>query len=147
MPYVRVWIHLIWSTKNREPLLQKELRSKLFDHIKSNAKDKGVYLDTIGGHIDHVHALISLRSDQTVAKVTQLLKGESSHWVNKESLTRTKFEWQDEYIALSVSESAVEKVRGYVKGQEKNHRKKSFLEEYQEFLVQHGFSAEGLKSP
>ena len=146
MPYIRIWIHLIWSTKNREPILERELRQKVFDHIKVNAKDKGIYLDTIGGYVEHVHTLISLGSDQTIAKVTQLLKGESSHWINQSSLTRGKFEWQDEYIAISVSESMVDKVREYIREQEEHHRKKSFAEEYQELLHRHGFSDEGLKS-
>jgi hypothetical protein len=73
-------------------------------------------------------------------------KGESLHWVNKESLTRTKFEWQDEYTALSVSESGIERVREHITGQEEHHRNKSFAEEYQELLEQHGFTVEGLKS-
>ncbi|MGH2566709.1 MAG: IS200/IS605 family transposase [Bacteroidota bacterium] len=147
MPYVRVWIHLIWSTKNREPMLERELRARVFDHIKVNAKDKNIYLDTIDGYTEHVHTLISLGSDQTIGKVAQLLKGESSHWVNQNSLTRMKFEWQDEYIAISVSESMVENVREYIRGQEEHHRKKSFAEEYQQLLQKHGFTIEGLKSP
>jgi putative transposase len=147
MPYVRVWIHLIWSTKNREPMLEKDLRPKVFEHITANACEKDIFLDTIGGYIEHVHTLISLGSDQTIAKVAQLLKGESSHWINKESLTRTKFEWQDEYAAFSVSESMVETVRQYIRGQKDHHRKKPFAEEYQELLAQHGFTVEGLKSP
>lgn len=146
MPYVRVWIHLIWSTKNREPMLERELRHKIIEHITANAKEKGIYLDTIGGYVEHVHTLISLGSDQTIAKVAQLLKGESSHWVNENSLTRMKFEWQDEYIAVSVSESALEKVREYIREQEEHHTKKSFAEEYQELLQKHGFTVEGLKS-
>ena len=111
MPYLRVWIHLIWATKNRQPLISKELRPKLFAHIRENARKKGIHLDSINGVADHVHALIALKADQLIAKVAQLLKGESSHWVNDQKLTPHKFEWQDEYIALSVSESAVDAVR------------------------------------
>ena len=140
MPYVRIWIHLIWSTKNREPLLEKESRSGVFDHITANAKKKGVYLDTIGGYVDHVHALVSLGSEQTTAKISQLLKGESSHWINQNSPGRTKFEWQDEYFAISVSESMVDSVREYIRGQEEHHRNRSFAEEYHELLEKHGFT-------
>jgi REP element-mobilizing transposase RayT len=128
-------------------MLEREVRYKVFEHIKANANQKAIYLDTIGGYIEHVHTLISLGSDQTISKVAQLLKGESSHWVNQNSLTRTKFEWQDEYIAFSVSESMVEKVREYIREQEEHHRKKSFAEEYRELPGLHGFSDEGLKSP
>ena len=63
-----------------------------------------------------------------------LLKGESSHWINKQNLTKSKFEWQDEYFAVSVSESNVETVRRYMHNQEKHHRKRTFVEEYTELL-------------
>lgn len=69
-----------------------------------------------------------------------LIKGESSYWINKNKLTRTKFEWQDEYIALSVSESFVKKVRNYISNQEKHHIKKSFTDEYKGFLINTGFN-------
>ena len=139
MPFVRIWVHLIWSTKNREAMISRELLPQLMEHIRGNAAEKNIWLDTINAVSDHAHALISLKADQTVAKVAQLLKGESSHWINDKNLTRFKFEWQDEYIAISVSESAVDSVRAYVRNQEEHHRKKSFGEEYQEFLKEYGF--------
>ena len=134
MPHVRIWIHLIWSTKNREPLMSKRLRATIFSHIEENAKKKEIYLDCINGIADHVHALILLKSDQTVAKVAQLLKGECSHWVNDQKLSPTYFEWQDEYIAVSVSESQVAVVREYIRNQEEHHRKKSLGEEFENLL-------------
>ena len=140
-----MWVHLIWSTKNRQPVLQMEYRTKIFEHIKSNARKKDIYLDTIGGYIQHVHTLISLGSEQTISKIAQLIKGESAFWVNNKSGMKLRLEWQDEYIAISVSESVVNTVREYVRNQEEHHRKKSFEEEYDELLRQHGFSAEGLK--
>ena len=146
MPYVRVWIHFVWAVKDRKPLLEREIRTKVFDHIRENAGRKNIHLDTIGGYLEHAHALISLSSDQTIAKTVQLLKGESSYWVNENSLIKPKFGWQDEYFAVSVSESMVEKVREYIRHQEEHHRKKSFTEEYEEFLRGYGFSGEGLKS-
>ena len=60
MPYARVWIHFVWSTKNREPHLVDSMRQKVFQHIKSNAKEKGIYMDCVNGHVDHVHCLVSL---------------------------------------------------------------------------------------
>jgi REP element-mobilizing transposase RayT len=69
----------------------------------------------------------------------QLIKGESSFWVNKQNIITQKFEWQDEYIGLSVSESAIEKVRQYIANQEQHHLKKSYDQEYLEFLAAHGF--------
>jgi putative transposase len=141
MPYLKIWVHLIWSTKNRAPVLDKEIRAKLFSHIRDNARAKGIYLDFINGYVDHVHALISLGADQSIAKVAQLLKGESSHWANQQQLLTKKLEWQDEYIAISVSESTVEPVREYIMNQEEHHQKKSFGEECNGFLKEHGFSA------
>jgi REP element-mobilizing transposase RayT len=88
---------------------------------------------------DHIHFTISLGADQTVSKVIQLIKGESSHWVNKNELIKTKFEWQDDYIAVSVSKSILDKVREYIGNQEEHHRKKSFLEEVEEFRKKYGF--------
>jgi putative transposase len=140
MPYVRVWIHLIWSTKNRSPFLTKEVKRKVLAHIKENAPHKGIFLETINGVADHIHALLSLRPDQTIARAAQLLKGESSHWVNEQNLFHGKFEWQDEYIAVSVSESMVGRVHEYIRNQEEHNRKKTFAEEYQDFMKKYGFT-------
>ncbi|MBI1805503.1 MAG: IS200/IS605 family transposase [Ignavibacteria bacterium] len=143
MPYVRIWVHLIWSTKERMPLLNEALREKVFSHMKENATKKEIYLDIINGAADHVHSLVSLKSDQTISKVAQLLKGESSHWINARNLSNGKFEWQDEYIAVSVSESNVDTVRQYIRNQQEHHRVKSFSEEYKKFLRSNGFLVRG----
>ena len=140
MPYIRIWIHLIWSTKNRERLITKEMKRKLLDHIRENAKSKNIFIDFINSEPEHVHATISLSSDQTIGKVAQLINVESSNWVNKNKLVPGLFEWQDEYIAVSVSESQINKVRDYIKNQEEHHRKKSFMEEYEEFINKYGFT-------
>jgi putative transposase len=134
MPFVRVWVHLIWSTKNREKMIPSELRSTLIDHIKSNSKIKEIWIDSINCISDHIHILVSLKSDQSISKTVMLIKGESSFWVNNNKLTRTKFEWQDEYFAISVSESIVGKVRSYIRNQEEHHHKKSFSEEYDDLM-------------
>ena len=139
MGYTKVWIHLVWATKKREPVLHKELRSQLFSHIRENAKNKNIHLDFVNGYAEHVHCLISLDADQTIAKVVQLIKGESSYWINHQKLLKQKFEWQAEYFAISVSESSIDKVRDYIKNQEQHHQKKPFEQEYQEFIERYGF--------
>ncbi len=140
MPFVKVYIHCVWSTKNRIPYLDSiELRQKVWQHIRENAIQKGIFIDFINGYSDHCHCLISLGVDQNVQKVMQLIKGESSFWINKNELTKEKFEWQDEYFAVSVSESVVDKVRDYIKNQETHHTKKTFQEEYDEFMIKFGF--------
>lgn len=140
MPYIRIWVHIIWSTKNRERIITKEIKHKLLNHIKENAKAKNIFLDFINCEPEHVHATISLGSDQTISKIAQLIKGESSNWVNKNKFLSYHFEWQDEYIAVSVSESQINKVREYIKNQEEHHRKKSFAEEYDDFINKYGFT-------
>ncbi len=82
MPFLKIWIHAVWVTKNREPLLVKEIRSKVFDHIHSNGLKKGILIDTVNGHIEHVHCLFRLKNEQTIKKILQLMKGESSFWIN-----------------------------------------------------------------
>ncbi len=140
MPYIKVYIHFVWSTKNREPFLDtRELRQKVWHHIKENAKGKGIFIDFINGYQEHCHCLISLGSDQTIEKTMQLIKGESSFWINKNNLTKGKFGWQDEYFAVSVSESVIDRVREYIKNQEEHHSHKSFNEEYDEFIGRYGF--------
>nr|WP_315173892.1 IS200/IS605 family transposase [uncultured Flavobacterium sp.] len=140
MPFVKVYLHCVWSTKNRIPYLDSiELRQKVWNHIRENAVQKGIYIDFINGYSDHCHCLISLGVDQNIQKVIQLIKGESSFWINKNELTTEKFQWQEEYFAVSVSESVLDKVRDYIKNQEEHHKKKSFKEEYDEFILKYGF--------
>jgi putative transposase len=111
MPFVKVWIHIVWSTKSREPFLSDGIRQEVFQHIRTNAREKGIFLDFIGGYVDHVHCLVSLGTNQNIEKIVQLMKGESSHWINQNNLCKAKFAWQDEYFAVSVSEAVVDKVR------------------------------------
>ena len=140
MPFVKVYIHFVWSTKNRYPFLDsKELRLKVWNHIRENAREKGIFIDFISGYSDHCHCLVSLGTDQTIQNLMQLIKGESSFWINKNGLTKEKFKWQDEYYAGSVSESVLDKVRDYIKNQEEHHSKKTFQQEYDEFISKYGF--------
>ena len=140
MPFVKVYIHFVWSTKNRYPYLAtKELRLKMWNHIRDNARKKGIFVDFVNGYNDHCHCLVSLGVDQTIQKTMQLIKGESSFWFNNQKLITEKFQWQDEYYAVSVSESILEKVRNYIKKQEEHHHKKTYNEEYEEFIKIYGF--------
>jgi putative transposase len=141
MGYLKIWIHLVWTTKNREPILTQDIRQDVLNHIRQNAEKKGIYIDFINGYLEHVHCLIALGSGQTIDNVLMLLKGESSYWINKTKLVKKKFEWQDEYFAVSISQSSLNRVRDYIKNQEEHHRKKSFNEEYEEFIRKYKFDA------
>ena len=140
MPFVKVYIHFVWSTKNRKQVLNTpELRQKVWQHIRENAIKKDIYIDFVNGHAEHCHCLVSLGVDQTISKVMQLIKGEAAFWFNKQGLTTEKLEWQDEYFAVSVSESQLDAVRNYIKNQEEHHKHKTFQQEYDEFMVKYGF--------
>ena len=143
MPYIRIWIHLIFSTKNRDKLITPELKPQLLRHIRENAKEKEIYIDFINCVEDHCHILLSLSAGQTISNVARLIKGESSNWVNKNKLLKTHFSWQEEYIAVSVSESQVYRVREYIKNQEEHHRSKTFTEEYELFIKKYRFELLG----
>ena len=139
MPYIRIWVHLVWATKSRKQFLNDEIRQSVFNHIKKNAKKKQILIDTINGYKEHIHCLLSIQSNQNIATIVQLLKGESSFWINKTGLIKHKFEWQDEYFAVSVSESQLDTVRTYIMKQENHHKKKTFQEEYNEFIKKFNF--------
>lgn len=111
----------------------------MFQHIRENAEAKGIYLDHINGYVDHVHCLISMNASQNLATIANLLKGESAHWVNQQGLTKQHFGWQEDYFAASVSHSHLDRVRRYIRNQEKHHAKKTFQQEYDEFIEKYGF--------
>ena len=139
MAYVQIWIHCVWGTKNRIPHLTRPVLQELISHISINANEKGIYIDTINGHIDHIHCIISLEPDQTLAKVIQLIKGESSFWMNREKLTSYKFEWAVEYYCVSFGKSDLEKVRLYIRNQESHHAKKTWEDESNDIMERYGF--------
>jgi putative transposase len=140
MSWIRIWVHLVFSTKNREQYFSTaDLRRLVYEHIKQNAEIKGIWLDMINGWKDHIHCLISLGRDQSISKVAQLIKGESSNWINKNNLTKSKFLWQDDYWAVSVSESHLISIREYIKSQEEHHKKVTFNDEIEMFMKKYGW--------
>jgi putative transposase len=137
--YVKIWVHLVFTTKKRKPFLKKNVKNEVINHIIENCKSKNIFLKEINGHEEHIHCLISLGKEQSIAELTQLIKGESSFWVNKHKITDAKFNWQDDYFAVSISESQVGTVLRYIQNQEEHHKKKSFQEEVEEFVKKYGF--------
>lgn len=148
MPHIRAYLHCVWTTKHRTPYLYNlSIRKKVWNHIFHNARKKSIGIIAISGHIDHCHCLISLKSDQTLRKTMQLLKGESSFWVNKNNLLSgtgfNNFEWQDEYYITSVSPRALNRVKDYIHNQEEHHLDHSLQEELQEYFKPSGFEGGG----
>jgi REP element-mobilizing transposase RayT len=140
MPFVNVWTHFVWSTKKRQPILTDPFRDELFEHIKGNARTKNIHLDRINGYHDHVHCLISLSRTDSMDKVAQLLKGESSHWFNNRSgFNARPLYWQNDYFAISIGKEAIDTVRAYIDAQPIHHKKYTFTEEYEKFRKEYGF--------
>jgi REP-associated tyrosine transposase len=139
MAYVKIWLHCVWGTKRKVKFLKGEIKKSILDHIKENAVSKEIHIDIINGNDDHIHCLLSLGADQALSYVMQLIKGESSFWVNKNRLTKYKFKWAVEYFAVSISESHLKRVRNYIRNQEEHHRKKNWQEEQDKLLLEYGF--------
>ncbi len=129
MSWVRILIHIVFSTKNREYRLNKDIRESLFKHITANAEQKDIYLDSLGGYYDHIHCLVSLGRQQTISRIAQLIKGESSFWLNKNYFKHEKFQWQDDYWATSVSVNDSDSLRMYILNQEEHHKDYTFEKE------------------
>lgn len=135
--YTSLHYHVIFSTKNREPLLSIEVRERVWRYMGGIARANEMTALEIGGVADHVHVLVSLPASQAIAKAVQLIKGGSSHWVRENIAGLNGFAWQDGYGAFTVSESQVAAVRDYIRQQEEHHRVKTFTEEYRVFLARH----------
>jgi putative transposase len=114
MSYIKIWIHAVWGTKNREPVLKPLILQQVCSHIRSNAKEKEIYIDRINGYDEHIHILMLLKPVYSISKQMQLLKGESAHWANQIRLLRNDLQWADKFFAASVSENKIDAVRAYI---------------------------------
>ncbi len=138
MPYIKIWLHTVWTTKNREPYLNPTIRSNVFKHIRSNASKNGIYIDFINGYYDHVHCLLSLNAKQSIAEVMKNIKGESSFWINKNQLLDERFSWQNDYYAASISKKEIDRTRDYIKTQEKHHQEQLLDKELKIMVEEYG---------
>ena len=136
--YSRCWLHLIWETLRREPMLDKRAAAKASANLSEYSYQKGIYMKINYFNADHMHTLIDLPTNLTIEQIVQLLKGSSSHWINENKLLRGRFAWGRGYGAFSVSHSDVDRVAKYIVGQEEHHRKRSFAEEYELFVERYG---------
>ncbi len=138
--FTKLYIHCVWSTKNRDNILKKSFRQKLFNHIRKNCADKKITLLAINGFTDHIHLLIDLHPTMPLAEAINLIKGESSHWINENKLIPGHFGWQKRYSAFSVSLSVLNKVTHYIQNQERHHEKLTYLEEIKKFYNEFGIA-------
>ena len=130
-------IHVVFSTKDRLPLIHTEWKCDLHAFLGGCLKRLDAFPQEIGGVADHVHLLIGIKPAHAIADLVREAKRAASEWV-RETRRVPKFAWQEGYGAFSVSRSAVPSVRKYIQEQEKNHRRRTFQEEYLEFLEKNG---------
>jgi len=135
--YISVLVHVVFSTKNRQPLISEEIQLKLWPYIGGIARANQFKALAVGGMLDHVHALLSLPATIPIAKAVQLIKGGSSKWINDQSLRRN-FAWQDAYGAFSIGISQVNSTIRYIKNQKQHHTKIDFNGELKLILKRHG---------
>ena len=122
MPFICIYVHFVWTTKYRIPLLHSSsLRRELWRHIRLNGNEKGIHVDHVGGWVDHCHCLVSMNAKQSIESIMHLLKGESSRFANQNLLPDSGFAWQDGYYAAAVQFERVQHVRRYIQNQEDHH--------------------------
>lgn len=138
----KIWIHAIWATKESAPLINEGVESNIYNFMREQFKEMGCPVRIIYGMPDHVHCLFLLNPQKSIAGVIKQIKGSSSHFINQNNLIPEKFAWQTGYAAYSISESVLQKVINYIKNQKSHHSKKSFQQEYDEFLQLYGFDVE-----
>jgi REP element-mobilizing transposase RayT len=132
-------MHCVWSTKNREPYLTPPLRERLWPYLGGVARQNKIKTLAIGGAADHVHVLLSLPARLSIAKATQLRKGNSSKWIHETFPKMRYFAWQEGYGTFSVSISGVEATVAYIRNEAAHHGTRSFREELVTMLRRHSF--------
>lgn len=136
--FVILYVHLVFATKFREPLISPQIESRLKKYLAGIGRKKGFSVITSGGMEDHIHILIKLPATKSLSKIIQTLKGSSSKWVNDTFYEEDRrFKWQGGYSAFSVSQSNVEKVKSYINTQKKHHHNYSFEEENLKLIQKH----------
>lgn len=136
--YNKIWIHAVYATKDRAPLINPSIENEFYDYQRQQLIEMECPVRIMNGMPEHVHVLFLQNPKMAIADIMKQVKGSSSHWMNGENLISEKFAWQTGYAAFSVSESQLEKVSQYILNQKEHHRKKTFAEEYEEFILLHG---------
>lgn len=134
---VKVLVHVVFSTKQRSPLIDAGLSTELYPYMAGIVRQKGATLLALGGMPDHVHALLRLKADLRLSDLIRALKAGSSKWVHERPERIPEFGWQTGYAAFSVSHSMEATVRSYILNQEAHHRRTSFKEELLGLLKKH----------
>jgi REP element-mobilizing transposase RayT len=132
--YTQIHIQVVFTVQNRECVIRNAWKEELYKYIAGIIKNHNHKVLAINGMPDHIHILIGMRPTQSLSELVQDIKGDSSKWINQKGFVQGKFTWQEGYGAFSYSKSHVDAVIEYVKKQEVHHSKKTFIEEYHDFL-------------
>ena len=132
--YTQLYIHCVFAVKYRAAMLQPSWDERLRLFITAIVQNHKHKMLAINNMEDHLHFFVGLNPGQSIAEMMQLVKGDSSEWINQERLTRQKFQWQNGYAAFSHAKSQLDTVVKYIHNQQEHHRKVTFLEEYQKML-------------
>ena len=132
--FAHILVHVVFSTKQRRPVLQSAFRDRLFAYMGGILRDLGAKPLMINGTSDHVHMLFSLPSTKSIAETMQLVKGRSTRWIHEQDDRSRSFAWQTGYASFSVSHSNLTAVRRYIADQEEHHRRVSFEDEFVSLL-------------
>ncbi len=131
--HLSLHVHVVFSTKNRFPFITDEWRERLHSYLGGAVRTAQCVPECIGGTNDHVHLLLGIRATQCLADIVRDIKQSSSKWIHR-TIGAKKFAWQDGYGGFTVSASQLETVKAYIENQVEHHRKRTFEEEYLEFL-------------
>lgn len=135
----QVWLHIVFSTKDRRPLLQQaDFREEMFRMLAHHVKDTKCKVASVGGYIDHVHLLVGMSRTVTIAQLVENIKVETSKWAKTATGGTSFFHWQAGYGAFSVSHSLLDVVDKYIREQWEHHKRFSYQEEYRQFCQKHG---------
>ncbi len=135
--YTNLLVHVVFSTKNRLPLILPDIQTRLYQYIGGIIRGEKGTLIEIGGTSDHIHIASKFGTEISISAIIRSVKANSSKWFNEQILNQDKFSWQKGYGAFSVSESQLNHLIQYIRGQEEHHRNKTFQEEYVDFLKHH----------
>jgi putative transposase len=132
--YTQIHVQFIFAVKYRIGVVQSSWKNELYKYITGITQKNKHRLLVINGMPDHIHILIGMRPTQSISDLMQDIKGGSSKWINEKKLVKGHFEWQEGYGAFSYGKSQIKDVISYIENQEQHHSKKTFKEEYIEFL-------------
>jgi putative transposase len=132
--YTQIHIHIVFAVKNRQSLIQPGWKNRLYQYIIGIIQNNGHKVIQINGMRDHIHILIGLRPLQSLSKLIQAVKRDSSSWVNQQKFIKSRFSWQEGYGAFSYAKSDVPIIARYIKNQEEHHQEKTFIQEYTDLL-------------